>query len=440
VWNATRDIVTQDSDGDLWFVDSLSGFVRTHHGPVSTRRVEDALYSLVDVTLAAVWGEGNTLVAAITSLRPVTDVQISQALQTLAPYERPAQVHRSTFLELTDGFRANKYIASRAHTPSPTPLDALTSPNWKPRDVATLLFVIRNGQCLLIRKKRGLGAGKISAPGGRLEPGETPLACALRETQEEVGVTPLVARQRGELRFQFADGYTLQCFVFTSDGCEGEARETDEALPMWVHLHEVPYGEMWQDDAVWLPKMFSGYSFVGHFLFDGDTMGEHTVAFEDPATPLFARLNALNIAHTTYSHPPVFTVEQAQQHRNTPQGVHVKNLFLRNKKGAMYLVTVREDRVIDLKILATKIGAGHVSFASPDRLRTFLGVEAGSVTPFAAMCDREHKVTVCLDRAVAEAEWVCCHPLANDRTTTVSASDLLRFLRDTGHEPKIMDL
>ena len=95
---------------------------------------------------------------------------------------------------------------------------------WQPADVATLLFVIRGGQALLIRKLRGLGAGKINAPGGRTEPGETLVETAIRETREEVGVTPIAPRLRGELRFQFVDGYRLQCHVFSADDCEGEAR------------------------------------------------------------------------------------------------------------------------------------------------------------------------------------------------------------------------
>src|SRR5258706_10439473 len=96
---------------------------------------------------------------------------------------------------------------------------------WQPTEYANLCFVMRGGQILLIRKKRGLGAGKINGPGGRLEPGETPADAALRETQEEVGVVPLAIRERGELRFQFLDGYKLQCHVFSADGCEGEAIE-----------------------------------------------------------------------------------------------------------------------------------------------------------------------------------------------------------------------
>jgi 8-oxo-dGTP diphosphatase len=162
-------------------------------------------------------------------------------------------------------------------------LDDLDPTTWRPHDVATLLFVIRDGEALLIRKKRGLGAGKINAPGGRLEPGETPLACAVREVQEEVGVTPTGVRARGELSFQFVDGYALHCHVFTADGCEGEVIETDEAVPLWTPLAAIPYAEMWADDAMWLPVMLSGRAFSGRFLFDGDRMLAHDLRVLDAA-------------------------------------------------------------------------------------------------------------------------------------------------------------
>jgi 8-oxo-dGTP diphosphatase len=152
---------------------------------------------------------------------------------------------------------------------------------WVPRDVAVLLFVIRGGEALLIRKKRGLGAGKINAPGGRIEPGETPEQAAIRETQEEVGVTPSTPRRRGHLRFQFVDGYALECHVLVADACEGDVYETDEAIPMWTALDALPYGEMWADDRMWLPLMLEGRTFRGRFVFDGETMLDHEL-FEAP--------------------------------------------------------------------------------------------------------------------------------------------------------------
>jgi len=144
--------------------------------------------------------------------------------------------------------------------------------NWQPRERATLCFLIRDGKILLIRKKRGLGAGKINGPGGRIEPGEEPHECAVRETSEEVGLTPLDVQNRGELHFQFADGYSLHCTVFVANEYIGELIETDEALPIWTPLESIPYEEMWADDIYWLPGVVSGGTFRGYFHFDGEKM------------------------------------------------------------------------------------------------------------------------------------------------------------------------
>jgi len=105
---------------------------------------------------------------------------------------------------------------------------------WQPTMRASLCFVRKEGKILMIRKKRGLGAGKINGPGGRLEPGETPLQAAIRETEEELLVTPLQLSERGELHFQFTDGLALHCVVFSAEGCLGEPKETDEAIPHWM--------------------------------------------------------------------------------------------------------------------------------------------------------------------------------------------------------------
>ncbi len=143
---------------------------------------------------------------------------------------------------------------------------------WEPRERATLCFLIQDGQILLIRKKRGLGAGKINAPGGRIEPGEEPHECAVRETFEEVGLTPLHVQNRGELHFQFADGYSLHCAVFVAHEFTGDLIETDEALPIWTPLDSIPYDEMWADDIHWLPGVLQGGTFRGYFHFDGEKM------------------------------------------------------------------------------------------------------------------------------------------------------------------------
>lgn len=143
---------------------------------------------------------------------------------------------------------------------------------WKPSEHATLLFVIQDERILLIRKKRGLGAGKINGPGGRVESGETPLECAVREVEEELLVTPTGVTWVGTLCFQFADGYALEVRVFRAGGCEGTPTETDEAIPLWVPLDAIPYDEMWADDRMWMPMLLAGESFDGCFLFDDDRM------------------------------------------------------------------------------------------------------------------------------------------------------------------------
>jgi 8-oxo-dGTP diphosphatase len=156
-------------------------------------------------------------------------------------------------------------------------IDDIDWERWRPEQRATLLFVIRDGRILLIHKKRGLGAGKLNGPGGRLEPGETPEACALREVREELRVTPFGVRAAGELRFQFVDGLSIHGFVFTAEGCHGEPEETDEARPIWTALGEIPYERMWEDDRLWVPAMLAGERFDGRFVFDGDRLLDHRV-------------------------------------------------------------------------------------------------------------------------------------------------------------------
>lgn len=167
-----------------------------------------------------------------------------------------------------------------------------------------------------------------------------------------------------------------------------------------------------------------------------------TSANSAPATSeqLFARLEDLGIRATTVRHPPVFTVEEAKALRGNLPGGHIKNLFLRNKKEEMWLVVAAEDRIIDLKALGERIGAGRLSFGSPERLMRYLGVVPGAVTPFAVINDRGGNVKIVIDQAVLAADPVNCHPLTNDMTTAISPTDLLRFVRACGHEPDVMDL
>jgi 8-oxo-dGTP diphosphatase len=144
---------------------------------------------------------------------------------------------------------------------------------------ATLLFVIVDRKVLLIRKKRGLGAGKINGPGGKLDAGETPQQCALREVSEELCIDAINPQSRGELRFQFIDDYSIHVHVFVADQYRGEPTETDEAIPLWYDIADVPYTEMWADDRVWLPAVLEDSGVDGRFTFDGDKLLEYDVVF-----------------------------------------------------------------------------------------------------------------------------------------------------------------
>jgi 8-oxo-dGTP diphosphatase len=155
---------------------------------------------------------------------------------------------------------------------TPTRLAELDWSRWQARDPATLVFLVRGERVLLIRKKRGLGAGKVNGPGGRLHPGESPEQCAVREVEEELRVTPLGLEKSGDNRFQFTDGYSIHVHVYRARDFEGTPVETDEAVPLWVALDAIPYDEMWEDDRLWLPHVLSGRRFSGRFLFDGERM------------------------------------------------------------------------------------------------------------------------------------------------------------------------
>jgi Ala-tRNA(Pro) deacylase len=155
---------------------------------------------------------------------------------------------------------------------------------------------------------------------------------------------------------------------------------------------------------------------------------------------LFARLDALGIAHRTYTHPPVFTVEEAKALRGTLPGGHCKSLFLKDKKGGLWLVVALEECRVDLKALADALGAPRFSFGSADRLYAVLGVRPGSVTPFAAINDVERLVTVVLQQAMLAHDPLNYHPLENDRTTAIAPGDLVRFLDACGHGPRVVDI
>jgi len=153
-------------------------------------------------------------------------------------------------------------------TPS-SPVDWTT---WSGEIPATLLFIVKDGRILLIEKKRGHGAGKINGPGGKIDPGETALEAAIRETQEELLITPHAPRKLGELQFAMSDYPSIHCHVYLAMDYEGTPTETDEAIPVWYPVDDVPYQRMWEDDQYWLPLLMDQRSFIGRFAFEGETM------------------------------------------------------------------------------------------------------------------------------------------------------------------------
>ena len=154
--------------------------------------------------------------------------------------------------------------------------------SWTPDQEATLLYVVRDGAILLIRKRRGLGAGKVNAPGGRIDAGESPLAAAVREFVEELAVHPTGVRKCGEILFHLLDGISIRIHVFKGDGCIGEPRVTSEAIPFWVPVDNAPYDQMWADDRYWLPLLLQGKSFAARTLFAGDRLLGHEIEVMPP--------------------------------------------------------------------------------------------------------------------------------------------------------------
>ena len=158
------------------------------------------------------------------------------------------------------------------------------------------------------------------------------------------------------------------------------------------------------------------------------------------ALTLFDRLVELEITYENHEHPPLRTVAESQALRGELPGAHIKNLFLRDKKRRYFLVTVREERKVDLKWLRRTIGAqGTLSFGSTDALADLLGVEPGAVTPLGVINDTEGVVTAFLDKALMTANVINAHPLRNDMTTAISATDLERFMIAENHPPRIID-
>lgn len=153
---------------------------------------------------------------------------------------------------------------------------------------------------------------------------------------------------------------------------------------------------------------------------------------------LFAYLDGLGIAYTNHEHAPVFTVAEAQQLRDGIAGGHTKNLFLKDKKGSYFLLTVGEEAEIDLKTIHQKIGAqGRVSFGKPDALMAYLGVVPGAVTAFGVLNDTDNNVTLIFDDVLMTHDVINAHPLRNDATVSIARGDLVAFVASLGRPVRI---
>jgi len=167
---------------------------------------------------------------------------------------------------------------------------------------------------------------------------------------------------------------------------------------------------------------------------------ENDLPLPTPPAALMARLDAMGIAYTLHHHKAVFTGAEAAFLKKDIPAVHVKNLFVRDKKERMALIVVPDEISLDLKALAPAIDLDRLSFGSPERLWTYLGVRPGSVCPFAAINDTEGQVKVVLDKSAADATFMCAHPMLNTMSVALSGADMVRFLTEIGHPPQILDL
>lgn len=157
-------------------------------------------------------------------------------------------------------------------------------PSWKPEIEATLVFIHQGTRVLLIKKLRGIGMGKMNGPGGKIDPGETPEQCAIREVQEELHITPLDPVKRGELWFAMSDLPDIHCHVYTATEFTGTPTATEEAIPHWCEIAEIPFEKMWEDDSYWLPQALRGETFDAKFTFEDEKIQFHDVRFgEDSA-------------------------------------------------------------------------------------------------------------------------------------------------------------
>ena len=166
---------------------------------------------------------------------------------------------------------------------------------------------------------------------------------------------------------------------------------------------------------------------------------------DKPAEPAFDRdrlldwMAANGVAQTTHDHPAVFRVDEGHELKAALPGAHTKNLFLKDKKGRLWLISARQDTVVDLKRTPKTIGSDRLSFGNEALLYTTLGLTPGSVTALGLINDTERRVTFVLDKALWDADIVNFHPLTNTATTALAQADFRRFLALIGREPMVLD-
>ena len=150
--------------------------------------------------------------------------------------------------------------------------------NWRPNRFATLNYLIRNDEVLLIEKLRGHGAGKVNAPGGHIEVGETPEECAIRETFEEVGIVVLATELRATLKFHDTEyDFDMLGYAHVATQFSGEPKPSDEAIPFWVPIDRIPFERMWADDQHWVPRMLAGEKLDCELIFANDVLQSHNI-------------------------------------------------------------------------------------------------------------------------------------------------------------------
>jgi len=154
---------------------------------------------------------------------------------------------------------------------------------------------------------------------------------------------------------------------------------------------------------------------------------------------LLAWMAAKGVAQTTHDHPAVFRVDEGHELKAAMPGAHTKNLFLKDRKGRLWLISARQDTGIDLKRAPTAIGSDRLSFGNETLLYETLGVTPGSVTALGLINDTDHRVTFVLDQALWDADIVNFHPLTNTATTALGQADFRRFLTLVGREPMVVD-